>query len=228
MRIGPVIFLIVVFSLVLVASSVMQEPMTQQMPPEQKTKVKCPKVLIKKGEQLILYDDSNNAIQNFASLDEYIDYLKNERARGVSCPVLFLQQENDAQGKDVYRVRPDVFNQEGGMAPVDIAPIIDANRKSKVYNVNNYPGFDPLGLQIGVYNQLDSVHDSTENAKVSDNPMDSNWGGIEFTQKSVESGKYEDNAVGRPLYFNPKTQFFPDLYKGHAAPKSHVNPDLSV
>jgi len=227
MRIGPVIFLIVVFSLVLVASSVMQEPMTQQMPPEQKTKVKCPKVLIKKGEQLILYDDSNNAIQNFASLDEYIDYLKNERARGVSCPVLFLQQENDAQGKDVYRVRPDVFNQEGGMAPVDIAPIIDANRNSKVYNVNNYPGFDPLGLQIGVYNQLDSVHDSTEKAKISDNPMDSNWGGIEFTQKSVESGKYEDNTVGRPLYFNPKTQFFPDLYKGHAAPKSYSNTDLS-
>ncbi len=205
----------------------MQEPMQSQMPPEQKAKTKCPKVLIKKGEQLILYDDSNNAIQNFSSLDDYIDYLKNERARGVSCPVLFLQQENDAQGKDVYRVRPDVFNQDGGMAPVDIAPIIDANRNSKIYNVNNYPGFDPLGLQVGVYNQLDSVHDSTEKAKVSDNPMDSNWGGIEFTQKSVESGKYDDNAVGRPLYFNPKTQFIPGLYNGHAAPKSYSNTDLS-
>lgn len=198
--------------------------MQAQMEP---AKVKCPKVLIKKGEQLILYDESNNEIQKFSSLDEYIDHLKNERARGISCPVLFLQQENDAQGKDVYRVRPDVFNQEGGMAPVDIAPIIDANRKSKLYNVNNYPGFDPLGLQVGVYNQLDAVHDSTEKAKISDNPMDSNWGGIDYTQKSVDSGKYEDNTVGRPLYFNPKTQFFPDLYKGHAAPKSYSNTDLS-
>jgi hypothetical protein len=231
MRVGPIVFLIVVFSLVLLASSVMREPMQTQTQPESKSKgssIKCPKVLIKKGEQLILYDDANNEIQNFASLDEYIDYLKNERARGISCPVLFLQKENDTQGRDVYRVRPGVFDQQGGMAPVDIAPIIDANRKSKIYNVNNYPGFDPLGLQIGVYTQLDAVHDSTEKAKTSDNPMDTNWGGVEFTQDAVESGKYEDNEVGRPTYFNPKTQFFPNLYKEHPVPKSYANTDLSV
>jgi hypothetical protein len=231
MRVGPIVFLIVVFSLVLLASSVMREPMQTNMKtrtPNKASSVKCPKVLIKKGEQLILYDDANNEIQNFASLDEYIDYLKNERARGISCPVLFLQKENDTQGRDVYRVRPGVFDQQGGMAPVDIAPIIDANRKSKIYNVNNYPGFDPLGLQIGVYTQLDAVHDSTENAKTSDNPMDTNWGGVEFTQDAIESGKYEDNEVGRPTYFNPKTQFFPNLYKEHPVPKSYANTDLSV
>lgn len=230
MRVGPIVFLIVVFSLVLLASSVMQEPMQTQTKTQDKAQVqvKCPKVLVKKGEQLILYDDANNAIQKFASLDEYIDYLKNERARGVSCPVLFLQSENDTQGRDVYRVRPGVFDQQGGMTPVDIAPIIDANRKSKIYNVNNYPGFDPLGLQVGVYTQLDAVHDSTEKAKTSDNPMDTNWGGVEFTQDAVESGKYEDNEVGRPTYFNPKTQFFPSLYKDHAVPKSYANTDLSV
>ena len=231
MRVGPIVFLIVVFSLVLLASSVMREPMQTQTQPESMSKgssIKCPKVLIKKGEQLILYDDANNEIQNFASLDEYIDYLKNERARGISCPVLFLQKENDTQGRDVYRVRPGVFDQQGGMAPVDIAPIIDANRKSKIYNVNNYPGFDPLGLQIGVYTQLDAVHDSTEKAKTSDNPMDTNWGGVEFTRDAVESGKYEDNEVGRPTYFNPKTQFFPNLYKEHPVPKSYANTDLSV
>ncbi len=195
-----------------------KEPMQTHTTP---TKVKCPKVLIKKGDNLILYDDSNNEIQQFAGLDEYIDYLKNERARGVSCPVLFLQQENDAQGNDVYRVRPDVFDQQGGMAPVDIAPIIDANRSSKVYNVNNYPGFDPLGLQIGVYNQLDVVHDSTEKTKTSDNPMDTNWGGVDFTQQSVDSGKYEENEIVKPSYFKPKTQFIPNLYKDHAEPKSY-------
>ena len=231
MRVGPIVFLIIVFSLVLLASSVMREPMQINMKtrtPNKASSVKCPKVLIKKGEQLILYDDANNEIQNFASLDEYIDYLKNERARGISCPVLFLQKENDTQGRDVYRVRPGVFDQQGGMAPVDIAPIIDANRKSKIYNVNNYPGFDPLGLQIGVYTQLDAVHDSTEKAKTSDNPMDTNWGGVEFTQDAIESGKYEDNEVGRPTYFNPKTQFFPNLYKEHPVPKSYANTDLSV
>lgn len=224
MRVGPIVFLIVVFSLVLIASVFVidkREPMQTQM--ESSTRVKCPKVLIKKGEQLILYDESNNEIQNFASLDEYIDYLKNERARGISCPVLFLQKENDTQGNDVYRIRPGIFDQQGGMGPVNITPIIDANRKSKIYNVNNYPGFDPLGLQIGVYSQLDAVHDSTENATISDNPMDTNWGGVDFTQESVDSGKYEDNEIVKPTYFNPKTQFFPELHKGHATPRSYAN-----
>lgn len=228
MRVGPIVFLIVVFSLVLLASSVMREPMQTKTQTQDKEQLKCPKVLIKKGEQLILYDHADKEIQNFASLDEYIDYLKNERARGISCPVLFLQKENDTQGRDVYRVRPSVFDQQGGMAPVDIAPIIDANRKSKIYNVNNYPGFDPLGLQVGVYSQLDAIHDSTEKTKTSDNPMDTNWGGVDFTQEAVDSGKYEDNEVGRPTYFNPKTHFFPNLYKEHPVPKSYANTDLSV
>ncbi len=228
MRVGPIVFLIVVFSLVLLASSVMREPMQTKTQTQDKEQLKCPKVLIKKGEQLILYDHADKEIQHFASLDEYIDYLKNERARGISCPVLFLQKENDTQGRDVYRVRPSVFDQQGGMAPVDIAPIIDANRKSKIYNVNNYPGFDPLGLQVGVYSQLDAIHDSTEKTKTSDNPMDTNWGGVDFTQEAVDSGKYEDNEVGRPTYFNPKTHFFPNLYKEHPVPKSYANTDLSV
>lgn len=225
MRIGPIVFLIVIFSLVLIISSIFRnkiEPMQSEPESERNPKIKCPKVLIKKGEQLILYDDTDKEITKFTGLDEYIEYLKNERARGLSCPVLFLQQENDTQGRDVYRVRPSIFDQQGGMTPVDIAPIIDSNRNSKIYNVNNYPGFDPLGLQNGVYNQLDAVHDSTENTKTSDNPMDTNWGGVEFTQEVIDSGKYEDNEVVKPTYFNPKTQFFPGLYKDHAVPKSYT------
>ena len=229
MRIGPVIFLIVVFSLVLVASSVMQEPMTQQMPPEQKTKVKCPKVLIKKGEQLILYDDSNNAIQNFASLDEYIDYLKNERARGVSCPVLFLQQENDAQGKDVYRARPNPFDLQGGLPTSTTlykenkdgmpVPVLDANRANKPYNQNNYHGFDPQGLYVGVYTEIDKIHDSTKLQGESDNPMDPNWGGVMYTQQMVDSGKYDDNNITKPLLFQPRGYYDPSMPTGYSQPK---------
>ena len=230
MRVAPVIFLIVVFSLVLIASALLEKKEGMQTPPpeKQEAKIKCPKVLIKKGQDLILYDDSNKEIQRFSNLDEYIEYLKNERARGISCPVLFLQSENDTQGNDVFRVRPDIFNQEGGMTPVNIAPIVDANRSSKIYNVNNYPGFDPVGLQVGVYSALDAVHDSTEKAKLSDNPLDTNWGGVEFTQKAIDSGKYEDNEIVKPTYFKPKTQFFPNLYKDRPPPKSYTNTDLSV
>ena len=226
MRVVPIVFLIVIFSLVLIVSAFMQkrEPMQSK---GVDTKNKCPSILIKKGNELVLYDDMKNEVQRFASLDEYIDYLKNERARGIDCPVLFLQSENDTQGNNVFRVRPDVFNQEGGSSPFTVASILDANRASKIYNVNNYPGFDPDGLQIGVYSKIDAVHDSTEKSKVSDNPMDLNWGGVEYTQKSIDSGKYEENEITRPSYFNPKTQFFPELYKEYKNPKSYVSSDLS-
>ncbi len=175
----------------------------------------CGSALIKRGGKLLLFIDPNNKEEipiEFNTLDDYINYLDEQKAKGIDCPVLFLQQENDAQGNDVYRVRPSPFNQAGGMEAVNVVPIKDANRANYPYNSNQYPGFDPLGLQIGVYNELDEIHDSTARANISDNPMDSNWGGVEFTRGKIEGGKYEDNEVTKPLYFKPKTQFLPDTF----------------
>jgi hypothetical protein len=175
----------------------------------------CGSALIKRGGKLLLFIDPNNKEEipiEFNTLDDYINYLDEQKAKGIDCPVLFLQQENDAQGNDVYRVRPSPFNQAGGMEAVNVVPIKDANRANYPYNSNQYPGFDPLGLQIGVYNELDEIHDSTAGANISDNPMDSNWGGVDFTRSNIEGGKYEDNEVTKPLYFKPKTQFLPDTF----------------
>jgi len=181
----------------------------------QDKKARCPNMLVKKGNMLFLFnttDPQDEPPLQFNNLEEYVAYLENQRAQGLICPILFLQQENDVQGNDVYRIRPSIFDQQGGMSPLTVAPIIDSNRSSQKYNLNNYPGFDPYGLQTGVFNKLDEIHYSTEKAALSDNPMDSNWGGVEFTQNSVESGKYDDNMVSKPVYFTPKTQFFPSMY----------------
>jgi hypothetical protein len=64
-----------------------------------------------------------------------------------------------------------------------------------------YPGFDPQGLYVGRTTNVDVVHQSTETeAILSDNPMDSNWGGVLFTQGQLESGKYEENEVVKPVF----------------------------
>ena len=34
--------------------------------------------------------------------------------------ILFIQEENDVQGNDVYRVRPSPFDLQGGMGPIDV------------------------------------------------------------------------------------------------------------
>ena len=150
----------------------------------------------------------------FFNLDEYINYLEIERSRGNNCPVLYLQQENNAQGQDVYRMRPSPFDLQGGlptMVPQTAAKIVDANRANPPYNANNYAGFDPNGLDVGQYTELDQIHDSTKQRKISDNPMDPNWAGVIYTQQMVDSGKYDENEVSRPILFTPKTAFYPTI-----------------
>ena len=112
----------------------------------------CGTALIKRGGKLLLFMDPNDKDEmpiEFNTLDDYITYLDEQKSKGIECPVLFLQQENDAQGNDVYRVRPSPFNQAGGMTPVNVVPIKDASRANYPYNSNQYPGIDTAGLQIG-------------------------------------------------------------------------------
>ena len=186
----------------------------------------CPDLLVQKGNVLMLYsttkpiEEGKNPIP-FFNLDEYINYLEIQQKKGIHCPILFLQQENNAQGQDVYRMRPSPFELSGGLpsitqvqAPVDnkrVFQAIDASRENPPYNSNNYSGFDPYGQFVGVYTDVDKLHDSTSMNKISDNPMDPNWAGTIYTQQMVDSGKYIDNNISKPVLFQPKVAFFPDI-----------------
>jgi hypothetical protein len=39
--------------------------------------------------------------------------------------------------------------------------------------------------------------------------MDVNWGGVRVTEGAVNSGKYADRYVARPLLTTPKTNYLP-------------------
>jgi hypothetical protein len=191
---------------------------------------KCPNVLVRNGNILLLYNtmDVHDEIPiQFNSLDEYTEYLKNQRNKGIYCPVLYVQNENDVQGNDVYRIRPSPFDQAGGIIPITVAqnnqqtqisyppalPLVDSNVDNPPFNANNYPGFDPYGLQIGEFTVLDAVHYSTAANNLSDNPMDPNWGGVQYSQSVVDSGKYIDNNVQPPNFSRSGgTQFFPGIH----------------
>ena len=183
----------------------------------------CPDLLVQKGDRLLLYntkkpEDDTNPIP-FFDLDEYIFYLDQHRKQGNSCPVLYLQQENNAQGQDVYRIRPSPFDKQGGLPPIsglndqpvqqEIVRMVDASREHPPYNNNNYSGFDPTSQYVGVYTTLDVRHDSTKKQGTSDNPMDPNWGGVEVTNQSLESGKYDENNIFKPMLYQPKMAFIP-------------------
>lgn len=258
---------------------------------------RCPNILVKSGEYLLLYnttDTHNEMPVMFNNLDEYGNYIKAQRAKGMYCPVLHLQQENNAQGQDVFRIKSTPFNDyynepfsdlvgqtipfkmtdkmvfppatvaqlstntstfpffniegfDGGMGspssvpvstpepaivgapaltpipslpPSNTPPQNESNSKNSLYS-----GFDPYGFDVGKYKKLDKVHDSTSASPMSDNPMDPNWGGTEYTKGAVDSGKYIENNVYPVTYSMPGgVQFYPGLHKTYPDPPNFVKP----
>jgi hypothetical protein len=189
----------------------------------------CPDLLIKSGNAILLYNSKlpespgTNPLP-FYNLDEYINYLEIQKRKGIHCPVLFLQEEVNTQGNSVYRIRPDIFQPQGGLAAsqnvyntntpvISRTPIqvIDANQDNPPWNTGGYNEFDPYGQHVGEYTTVDAIHDSTYKGKsLSDNPMDDNWGGVLYTKDAVDSGKYADREVipqaqGRGSQFTEKS-----------------------
>jgi hypothetical protein len=220
------LFLLVVFFLgmVVYVKQSSKEPMENN---SDDTTSSCPDMLVNAGDKLLLYNSKTPNVQpiTFSTLDEYIEYTK---GFGNDCPILYLQQETNAQGQDVYRMRPGPFNQEGGLPTVSETEVIaratplqiaDASRDNGNYNQGNYPGFDPYGLYVGRVTDIDKVHISTEvGASLSDNPMDSNWGGVEYTENAVRSGKYDENNVTVPSLITPRNGAYPGLVPTGIAP----------
>jgi hypothetical protein len=172
----------------------------------------CPDMLIQDGNTLKLYNskvpDKEPVV--FASLEDYLKYVSDP---GNNCPIMFLRKEINAQGQDVYRVRPNPIEQEGGLPTPD-----QLNAGSRPYD-GNYPGFDPTSMYVGRTTELDVIHASTENEPISDNPMDSNWGGVMYSVESVKSGKYVGNEVGPPRGLVSLTNGnMPGLVPGHLEP----------
>jgi hypothetical protein len=58
-----------------------------------------------------------------------------------------------------------------------------------------FPSFKESDYTVGSYSYLDALRDATRGSSYSDNPMDSNWGGVEWSRNAVESGKYNDRLV---------------------------------
>lgn len=106
----------------------------------------------------------------------------------------FIENLNDIQS-----VVPGLAYDISG-DPVEIQ---DSNDDNPNYNQNMYNGFDPTSQYVGMYTNLDKIHQSTSFSELSDNAMDANWGGVLYTEEIVNSGKYDENLVV-PYGYNPE------------------------
>lgn len=172
-----------------------------------KTPYRCPNILIQKGSKYYLHNSrlakvpGVNPLQ-FNHLDDYVEFMEWQRSQGIRCPVLYVQESYDAQGNPELKARPSPFNMQGGLQNQPITPgpvqdtskLIDAGRDDPPYNKNSFPAYDQDNQNIGLYTPLDKMFHETD-GQVSPNPMDTTWGGREYTQQLVDAGYYEEDEV---------------------------------
>lgn len=166
---------------------------------------RCPNILVQKGSSFYLYNSNLAKVPGvnpieFNSLEEYTEFMDWQRSQGIRCPVLYLQHSYDAQGEPVYKVRPGPNDLQGGLPgalPTHPNPrlLIDATRNDPPYNQNIAPGYDEMNQDIGATTPLDMMNEGEESLLYSPNPMDSNWGGQDYTKSLVDSGYYAGNEV---------------------------------
>jgi hypothetical protein len=169
--------------------------------------LRCPNLLIQKGTKYYLYNSKLAQVPGvnpveFNNLEEYTEFLEWQRGAGIRCPVLYVQNSYDAQGNRVYKMRPSVTELEGGLPPTTPVPLplkftqlVDASRSDAPYNQGGYPAFDQSSYYVGSLTPLDQIKNSNHNMLFSDNAMDPNWGGPEYTKALVDSGYYKGNEV---------------------------------
>jgi len=165
---------------------------------------RCPNILIQHGNEIFLYNSKVEKVPGvnpirFKSLEDYSEFMDWLQGRGIRCPVLFLQFSYDAQGNAVYKMRPSPVDLQGGLspnvpyspAPAALVQMMDASRDNPPFNNQMYDGFDPLNFNMGDYTTQDAEFRAKElTMKYSDNPMDANWGGKQYSESVVDSGAY--------------------------------------
>jgi hypothetical protein len=169
---------------------------------------RCPNILIQHGSEIFLYNSKVEKVPGvnpirFKSLEDYSEFMDWLQGRGIRCPILFLQFSYDAQGNAVYKMRPSPVDLQGGLspnvpyspAPAALVQMMDASRDNPPFNNEMYSGFDPLNFNMGDYTTQDAEFRAKElTMKYSDNPMDSNWGGKQYSETVVASGAYIDRT----------------------------------
>ena len=172
---------------------------------KRKKPYRCPNILIQKGKEFQLFNSKLRKVPGvnpitFSSLDDYAIFVEWQRSQGIRCPILYLQHSYNTQGKPVYKVRDSPFNLQGGLNDNIIGGnttsmqslLYDAGRDDPPYNQEGYPAFDPFDQYIGLNTPLDKMfHDKSG---ISPNPMDTDWGGIEYSNKVVKAGYYKEDT----------------------------------
>ena len=121
-----------------------------------------------------------------------------------------MKKEYNTQDEPVYKIRPDFLELNSGANEMPpgynyrkrgnkFNDHVLENNISSVYKNSPIQGFDNYSQDLLSNNPpLDNLFVKQQQFNKSDNPMDTNWGGVKYSQKQIEKGKYRDREVRKP------------------------------
>ena len=137
------------------------------------TSGKCPTTMIKRGDQILLYNPNYVKVPGvnpvvLKSLKEYEDYVKWQRANKLDCPILHLESMYNTQGLEQYEIKSS-FKSSTPTGPLnhelphiyktpDLNTMLqDNDNHNDKYNKNFHSPYDPYNQEIGVYTSKDLI-----------------------------------------------------------------------
>lgn len=132
----------------------------------------CPTNLIKKGNQIFLYNPKLAKVPGvnpivFKNLRDYEHFIKWQRGSGLNCPILHLERMYDSQGFEKYEIKSSFMldNPTGPLnhnlpvinKPPSLEKLLNANEENKPYNQNSIPAYDQNNQNIGRFTKLDNM-----------------------------------------------------------------------
>lgn len=164
---------------------------------------KCPNLLIQKGSQIYLYNSKVAQVPGvnpivFDNLEDYTEFLEWQRSQKIHCPVLYLQESYDAQGKRIYKSRPSITEPQGGLPP-SVSSKNNNPENTELINDNNSiiascEALATYSCQKEDTNYTVSSNTNNKTLKISPDPMDPNWGGVKYSQCLVDKGYYKGDT----------------------------------
>jgi hypothetical protein len=209
-----IVFLIGLYFVTHVSTSDVYETFDIQ---SQHNNKKCPNILVEKDNMLYLFNKSQPEIPGknpiiFHNLDEYTEYIKYQRSIGKHCPLLYLQHVYSADGKGKYHIYPSPDDRDGSIMFHKPNIRVESKLINAAFNQGSMPSYDDKGHNNGLYTPLDKMFHSKE--YISDNAMDPNWGGIDFsrTQSDVKN-KYRNTMLNSDPATNDLPAYVATKYK---------------
>ena len=160
----------------------------------------CPDLLLEEDNKFYLYNSNLVKVPGvnpvvFDTLEDYVQFIDWQRSQGVRCNIQYLRKINNAQGETKYRFVDRVGGRDvrPGRDNPRRSKLVDAGRNEAPYNNNSFPSFDPQDQYVGTYTPLDKMFSADKDIQ-STNPMDTNWGGHEYTVENTARIKEHEST----------------------------------